>query len=295
MAPPAPSTSLSHFARGLRAYLLEGRVPRDWAVAKAVRGERGDKNNIGLESTEQENHMARQSTLRSLVRCGALLGATLIGFSATAQQAAPLPRIGVVLPKAQLGQGNTGQDVSEPVRQLIIAYMSGPVLELVPLQARIPAQIEAEARAQNCTHVLYANVEQKKKGGGMGGLLSKMGPAASMLPGVGALGGASDAIIAGVASQAISQAAAQAAQQEAMSALTQSQAGTVKARDEVTLDYRFVNVAGANPVLEDKLSRKAESDGQDLLSPLIEELATIAITAAVEHQKNAVSAPGAQQ
>ena len=237
--------------------------------------------------------MLRRSILGSLVGSAALLGAAVIGVPASAQDAAPLPRVGVVLPKAQLGQGNTGQDVSEPLRQLIMGYMAGPIIEMVPLQARIPAQIEAEARAAGCTHVLYTTVEQKKKGGGLGGIMSKMGPAASMLPGVGALGGASNAIIAGAASQVIAQASAQAAQQEAMDALTQTQAGTVKARDEITLQYRFVNVAAANPVLEGTLSRKAEADGEDLLSPLVEELATIALTAALEHQQKA--AAGAQQ
>jgi hypothetical protein len=163
-----------------------------------------------------------------------------------------------------------------------MAYMAGPVLELVPLQARIPAQIDAEAKALNCTHVLYTTVEQKSARKGGGGLLSKLGPAAAMLPGVGALGSASGAMAAGMAAQAVSMAAAQAAQADAMASLTQAQAGSVKAKDEVTLTYQFVTVSGAKPPLAETLSAKAKQDGEDLLSPLVEQLATITVTAAMQ-------------
>lgn len=217
---------------------------------------------------------------RRLIVVSVLMYTALFGVSAAAQNAAPAVRIGVVLPKAQLGQGNAGQDVAEPVRQLIMSYMAGPVLELVPLQARIPAQIEAEARSLNVTHILYTTVEQKKGRGGAGGLLGKMGPMAGMLPGVGALAGASTA--ASVASQAIATASAQAAQAQAMDSLMQAQAGGVKAKDEITLAYQLVTVGGAKAVLEDSLQAKAQQDGQDLLSPLVEQLATIAVTAALQ-------------
>jgi hypothetical protein len=217
---------------------------------------------------------------RRLIVVSVLIYTALFGLSAAAQNAAPAVRIGIVLPKAQLGQGNAGQDVAEPVRQLIMSYMAGPVLELVPLQARIPAQIEAEARSLNVTHILYTTVEQKKGRGGAGGLLNKMGPMAGMLPGVGALAGAAAA--ANVASQAIATASAVAAQEQAMDSLMQAQAGGVKAKDEVTLAYQFVTVGGAKPVLEASLQAKAQQDGADLLSPLIEQLATIAVTAALQ-------------
>jgi hypothetical protein len=151
----------------------------------------------------------------------------------------------------------------------------------VPLEARIPAQIEAEARGLNCTHVLYTSVEQKKGGRGMGGIMNKMGPMAGMLPGVGALGGAASSVAAAAASQAIMTAATQAAQQDAMDSLMQAQAGSVKAKDEITLQYRLVTLGGSKPPLEETLEAKAKQDGEDLLSPLVERLATAAVTAAL--------------
>lgn len=221
--------------------------------------------------------MVRQSLVLSFLGLAAMPGA-----SALAQDAAPAVRIGIVLPKAQLGQGNTGQDVAEPVRQLIMSTMAGPALEIVALQARVPAQVEAEALSQSCTHVLYTSVVQKKGSKGMGGLLSMMGPAASMLPGMGALGGASGAMVAGVATQVAAQAAMQSAQQDAINSLMQTQAGSVKARDEIALTYQFVSLDGAKPPLENTLKAKAKEDGEDLLGPLVEQLATAAVTAALQ-------------
>lgn len=224
--------------------------------------------------------MARQQFLVSFIGLAVLAGAP-----ALAQDAPPAPaaavRIGIVLPEAQLGQGNSGQDVGEPVRQLIISYMSGPMLELVPLQAKISAQVNAEALQQNCTHVLFTSVEQKKGGKGMGGMLSMLGPAASMLPGLGAMGGASSAMIGAVATQAISAAAMQSAQEDAIASLTQAQAGSVKARDEISLTYQFVNVAGGKPVLEETLKAKAKENGEDLLRPLVEQVAEKTVTVAL--------------
>lgn len=205
-----------------------------------------------------------------------LSGGVLAGMPGHAQEAAaPAARIGIVMPKAQLGQGNAGQDVAVPVRQLIMSYMAGPVVELVPLEARIPAQIEAEAQAKGCTHLLYTTVEQKKGRKGIGGLLGAVAPAAGMLTGMSAGGDAGGAMIMGAASQA----AAQAAQQQALDNLTQAQAGSVKAKDEISLIYQLVTLVGAKPPLEATLKAKAEENGQDLLSPLVEQLATTAVAA----------------
>jgi hypothetical protein len=232
-------------------------------------------------------HLRGEMTMKRPYTSIVLIGlAALAGPPAQAQDAAAPAasvRIGIVLPKAQLGQGNSGQDVGEPVRQLLMSYMAGPMLELVPLQAKIAAQVDAEAQAQNCTHVLYTSVEQKKAGKGMGGMLGMLGPAASMLPGVGALGG-NASMIAGVATQAISTAAIQSAQQDAIASLSQAQAGSVKARDEISLTYQFVTVGGFKPTLEDTLKAKAKENGEDLLRPLAEQVATKTVSAALAPQ-----------
>lgn len=221
----------------------------------------------------------------------ALTGFAALGAASTWAQDVPSAavapvRIGIVLPEAQLGQGNAGQDAGESLRQLIMSYMAGPQLELIPLQARISTQITAEARQQNCSHVLYTSIKQKKagKGMGMGGMLSMLGPATSMIPGLGAMGGAEGALIASAATQAISNVAMQSAQEDAMASFTQSQAGGVSARDEISLAYQFVALESGKPLLKETLKAKARENGEDLLRPLVQQVAEKTVSAALASQ-----------
>jgi hypothetical protein len=183
-------------------------------------------------------------------------------------------RICLVLPKAQLGQGSSGDDVGEPVRQTLIAYLNGPTADLVPLQARIPMQIEVEAQQAACEYVLYTSVAQKK-GGGFGKFLAKAAPIAGMMvPGVGGLTGNYGAMMAGQAvAQAASAAAAQDAQEEAMQAITGASEQNIKKGDQVTLEYQLMKLGVTEPFATKSASAKAGQNGEDLLSPLIEQTA----------------------
>jgi hypothetical protein len=194
--------------------------------------------------------------------------------------------IGIVLPKAQLGQGNNGTDVAEPVRRTLLSYLAGPELEIVPLEARIPIQIAAEAREKHCAYVLYTAVEQQK-GANVGGLFRKIAPIAGALPmlgAMGAMGGAGGGMMAGAAASAVAQgamsASAMSAQQDMMERMTGAQKQTVKAGDSVTFEYRLVAPGSAEATKADKLSLKAKNDGEDLLSPLIEQVANAVVTVA---------------
>jgi hypothetical protein len=211
-----------------------------------------------------------------------LAASIALAFSATTADAnaaeAPAPgaksRICLVLPKAQLGQGSSGEDVGEPVRQTLIAYLSGPTAELIPLSARIQIQIDAEAQQSACEYVLYTSVAQKK-GGGFGKFLAQAAPIASMIPGVGGMTGSYGAMIAGQAvAQAAATAAAQNAQQEAMEAITGASQQNIKRGDQVTLDYQLMKAGVAEPFATRSASAKATENGEDLLSPLIEQTAT---------------------
>jgi hypothetical protein len=192
--------------------------------------------------------------------------------------AAPAPdaksRICLAPPKAQLGQGSSGEDVGEPVRQTLIAYLSGPTAELIPLSARIQIQIDAQAQQSACEYVLYTSVAQKK-GGGFGRFLAKAAPIASMIPGVGGMTGSYGAMIAGQAvAQAAATAAAQNAQQEAMEAINGASQQNIKKGDQVTLDFQLMKAGVAEPFATRSASAKATENGEDLLSPLIEQTAT---------------------
>lgn len=192
-----------------------------------------------------------------------------------AHTAAAKSRICLVLPRAQLGQGSTGADVGEPVRQTMIAYLNGPTVELISLAARIPVQVEAEAQQSACEYVLYTSVVQKKGGGGFGKLLAAAAPIAGMMvPGVGGMTGSYGAIMAGQAvASAASAVAAQNAQQEAMEAITGASEQNIKKGDQITLEYQLTKIGVAEPFATKAASAKASQKGEDLLSPLIEQTA----------------------
>ena len=86
-----------------------------------------------------------------VVLTSVLLG---LGFINTAAAETKLT-VGVALPRAQLGQPNgASADVAEPVRQALMSYLKGPVIEVIALEARIPMQIAAEAKkrvARSCS------------------------------------------------------------------------------------------------------------------------------------------------
>jgi hypothetical protein len=210
--------------------------------------------------------------------------------SAMSVAAAPVPEkiiVGVALPRAQLGQGNDGSaDVAEPLRQALMAYLKGPALEVVPLEARIPQQIDAEARQRGCAFVLYTDVTQTAKKGGFG-LLKKLAPVANALPMLGGGGGLGN-VGTQVALQAATQAAMQSQMQEAqenamanaMAAINGAQKSNVKAGDSLTLAYKLVKLGVETPFKADTILGKAKANGEDVLSPLIENVAIAVVGAA---------------
>ncbi len=96
-----------------------------------------------------------------LALASALLGIGLMNNTSAADKLT----VGVALPRAQLGQPNgTSADVADPVRQALMSYLKGPVIEVIALEARIPVQIAAEAKEKGCAFVLYTDVAQTAKG-----------------------------------------------------------------------------------------------------------------------------------
>lgn len=201
-----------------------------------------------------------------------------LGFlSAREAQGADKIRIGIVLPKAQLGQGTGGADVADPVRRSLIAYLSGPATELVPLTSRIPVQIDAEAVQVGVQYVLYTSVVHKKGrgGGGFGKLLGAVAPVAGALPGVGAMG-STGAIVASQAASAAAMAAQQQAQEQAMAQLMSATQSNIRKGDQIALEYKLTKAG--TPVATKLANGKATEDGQDILSPLLEQVATEVLT-----------------
>jgi len=188
-------------------------------------------------------------------------------------------RVGVAPSQAQMGQGSNAQgDYGTPIRNSIVLLMSGPAVEIVPLDAHLAMQLQAEAREKQCDYVLFSNVTVKHGGGGGGfGKFMKMaGPAAAVLPmaGVGAgVGGAMAGQAAGIAAMA----AAQSAQEMAINQLAGFN-GQIKSKDDVTVGYRLTATGQDKARLENTLKAKASTDGEDVLTPLILQAAEAILT-----------------
>jgi hypothetical protein len=219
---------------------------------------------------------------RQLAVVAALL--TTFGFAGGAAAADKLT-VGVALPRAQLGQPN-GQsaDVAEPVRQALIAYLRGPMVEVIPIEARIPIQINAEAKEKGCAFVLYTDVTQKPKGGGFA-MLKKLAPlasAATMMGGGGDMGSMAASMAAQQVAAASMQQAQEDAMQQAMAQISGAQKSNVKSGDSLTFEYRLVKPDEENPLKADKIVTKAKANGEDVLSPMIESVATAVLGAVVQ-------------
>lgn len=213
-----------------------------------------------------------------LVLASILLG---VGLSHTAAAETKF-KVGVALPRAQLGQPNgASADVAEPVRQALMSYLKGPVIEVIALESRIPVQIAAEAQEKGCAFVLYTDVAQTSKGSGMK-FLKKLAPMAGMLPMIGGgMGNMGTQMAVSAVAQGAMQAQMQDAQEDAMAnamaAINGAQKSNVKAGDSLSLQYKLVRVGEEQPAKADTVLGKAKSNGEDVLSPMIEAVAVAVV------------------
>jgi len=186
--------------------------------------------------------------------------------TATAARKPGVVRIGVSVKSGSVGESVSAADLAAAVQNTLSGYLKGTTIEIVPLEAKLSGLIDTEAKTKDCDYVLYTNVSHKK-GGGFGGMFGSV-----IAPTVGSVGFGNTGSVAGniagnIATQAIVTAG--------------SVAENVKSKDELTLDVKLNQISGA-AVLTRQFKNKAKSDGQDILSPLVEQLArTIVETAKI--------------
>ena len=208
--------------------------------------------------------------------CSLVAALLLLALGTAVSAMAATPTICIALPKAQLGQGNNAAvDVSEPVRTTLGQYMAGPGIALVRLDARIPVQIDAEAAEKNCSYILQSSVVQKKK---PASLFKKFAPLASALPMLGGMNGNMGSM---VASQVASTAITAGAQQDYAAAMSGAQQSNVKAGDTVTVEYTLARIGAAEATKPVTLQTKAKQDGEDVIGPMLEQVATAVLAIAL--------------
>ena len=128
-----------------------------------------------------------------------------------------------------------GEEMTESMRQSVISQLKAQSIDAVPLSAPTGG-LDAEVQAKHCSYVLYTRVQNKHSTGtGVFGKLSLLTHGISP-----------DAIGGGV--------------------------GSVKRGDTVVLEYRLMGLGASDPIKADTLSAKADTDGQDVVTPLVAQL-----------------------
>jgi hypothetical protein len=188
-------------------------------------------------------------------------------FAPTAARA-QTPCIAVPLPSVRGAEGSA-TELATAVRDLVLSYLTGPSLRAVALDARLAAQALEEARQKECGTVLTITVTRKKSGGsGFGRALGDAaGAAAWHVP---------------YGHSAASTAARGAAM--AGSAAVSSLASNTRVKDELLIEYRL-SANGRTALREGRDSAKAKSDGEDLVTQLVERMATATADAVAEARK----------
>ncbi len=159
-----------------------------------------------------------------------------------------------------VGEGLNASELATAIQNSLTQYLKAPNVEVVPLEAALPSAIEAEARQKECDYVIYSNITHKKGSGGFG-MKAFSGVIA---PTVGRIGiGHTGSVAGNIAGQAATAAIVSAG----------SMAANVKAKDEVALDVRLQAPGNATPATSKQLKAKAKADGEDILTPLIEQAA----------------------
>jgi hypothetical protein len=174
-------------------------------------------------------------------------------------------RLGLTAVKTgSVGEGLNAAELAAAIRNTLVEYLKSPTVEVVLIDAKLPSQIDAEARQKECDFVIYTSVEHKKGGGGKFGAFA---PALSHVASLGGYGGSTAGAVAGqVASTVIITAA--------------NVSANVKAKDQLTLDMKLQAPGNAAAAIEKQFKAKAQSNGEDIISPIIEQTAQAILDAA---------------
>ena len=167
-------------------------------------------------------------------------------------------RLGLATVKTDaVGEGIAAADLSAAIQNTLREFLKVPGVEVVVIEGRLPSAMTAEAAEKECDFVIHATVSHKKgkKGGfGFGSVLGSVVSAAAPMAGV-----------AGhIASSAIISAT--------------SMAGQMKSKDELSISVELKTKENA-AALNQSFKAKAKSDGDDIVSAVVEQTAQAIVNA----------------
>lgn len=222
-------------------------VPQGYALAK-------DTNELyGISAAAAYNPQPTNNAAASASNTANTTSASVTSSSTPKQPG--VIRIGLLTPKVQLTSGDVAH-ARESLRNTFANYIKGPTIEVVTLSAQLPSQAMEEARQSQCDYILSVSMNVKKGGGGsmFGRAIGNIaGSAAGHIPGGGSAttGAARSAAITGVYT-------------------TAAIATTIKAKDELALEYKLDSVETTKTVVSNTAKAKAKSDGDDIITPAVE-------------------------
>lgn len=193
-----------------------------------------------------------------------LAPASAVGQGDTARSAATAPpkATQICLAPVAVEAAPTGMDPVTAVRDAFTNFLTGPSLAVQPISARLQSQVREEAKLAGCRFLLLPSLKHERKTGG--GLFGKVA------------GGAVQQVawaVTGSAGSTVGRVVAGAAAGAASSAVSDYAYGS-RSKDELTLKYRLESGAGAL-LVEKSEKRKAKSDGEDLLTPVVQRAAEV--------------------
>ena len=193
---------------------------------------------------------------------------TLLTPSAAAQETAPpaAKATQICLAPAAIEAAPKGMDPVAAVRDAFTSFLTGPSIAVQPLSARLQSQVREEAKLAGCRFLLLPSIKHQRKTGG--GLFGKVAGGAVQH-------GAWS--VAGSAGSTAGRVAASAAAGAASGAVSEYAYGS-RNKDELTLSYRLESGTGAVLVKESE-KQKAKSDGEDLLTPVVQRAAEAVVEA----------------
>ncbi|HJT65855.1 MAG TPA: hypothetical protein VJ749_05350 [Pyrinomonadaceae bacterium] len=178
-------------------------------------------------------------------------------------------RIGLVTPRVNtVGSGMGGQSESASLRSSLSSFLAGSNIETIDLKARLDSLALTEAQHRECDFVLYTTLLRKRSSSSTGN-----NPLNSIVGNVGAGGGGKKVPGTKTASEITTQAAR----------VSGAIASIAKANDEITFEYKLVTSVGARPVATKSTKAKVKSDGEDVLTPMIESAAQAILDATVKN------------
>ena len=202
------------------------------------------------------------------IQPGLLVGLSMLagGTGPLSAQAADSARI--CLAPASIEASNNAAAAVDAVRESFAAFLTGPSLKNEPLQARLESQAREEAKQAGCPFILFTTLKLVSKRSG-GSLLGQVAAGAVR----------QGAWEAGVRSGSAAGQIAGSAAYGGLSQAAWNYAVTIRNKDELTLSWRLENAEGT-VLIEERDKRSAKSDGEDLLTPLVQKAAEQIVTVA---------------